>query len=666
MSDDTLPTKRISELQPASDLNDSAVLPLSSVEGGAFKTYGAPLSEIRKLFLSETALESTDQGLALTTNNQTFYIWHDTDRLFVDEYINAAGVALATGITLPSINAISYLVSTLKSWAGTIDNTFMHRDAVPGFLLPVQSKNGITVGFKKNGGVFASHLEIPGLDELSPRDGPLFIPIIRSPKTGRSGIYFDPRTGETGALLNAASVEYIKQRLGDISGGYVPPTVIRGGWQVANVRMTENYNYAMVQERLNSLIFDAKQKKLGNITTLVPDHPQPMRARGVMGQSNAVYSGNVAVIETRQLFPFSALTFDYGSVQQGGSGDLDENKLMEFIPLSDKASETSNQLPATLTAFANEYLKSAMGGIPQGEIVFTAGQGSVAMEQLLPGSVNWNNYFKFLRKAVSIASTYERNVTQRFVTLIQGENGNNWARDYASWADAIIVKIKEVAPDTEKTHVLLWQITGGGNGYENGVGTLQLSAADTRDDTILVGSMNGFPTVSDNTHLTPEGRMMLAECQAYAERIIEANDNNTGPAWQAFRMKTATRNSDTVEITLTLPPGVKTVKRDNFSPPVEQDGYIYANNIDGIIPVTQVTYPGSTVLLKLSRVPTAGATGERISYGLNTRSNVVGWPWYRGNTVATTNQRSFYNNLGYNVPEIIQFYLARERLSIGA
>lgn len=660
-------SKRISDLPQATKLNDADLFPISAPLGEAFKSQAATLSALRILFLTDNAVESKEKGIAATSDNQYFYVWSDRNKFFVDEFINQGGVAVPTGETLPSLNAIAHFVAMNKPWSEGINNALMQRDGVPGFLLPVRSANNVTVGFKKSGAVSASHMEIPGLDSLPARDGPLFVPVVSSKLTKRSGIRFYPNTGETGLLLDTPSIDHIKGRLGDLSGGYVPPQTIRGGWQVANVRMTQRFNFATVQERRNTLTFDSKQKASGTITTLIPDSPVPMRARGVMGQSNSVFSGNTPVIESRPLFSFSAFTFDYGSVQQGGSGELDESKLTEFVPLADKPSQTSNQLPATLTAFANEYLKRTMGGAPLGEVVFTAGEGSVAMENLLPGTVNWNNYIKFLRHAVQIAQTYDRALSQRFITLIQGENGNNWSRDYALWADAIIAKIKEVAPATDKTHVLLWQITGGGNGYENGVGTLQLAAADSRADTILIGSMSGFPTVSDNTHLTPEGRMMLAECQAYAERIIEANEAGEGPAWQALRMSSATRNGDAVEISFKRPPGVVQIQHDaDFTPPIDQDGYIYANNQDGVIPILQVSYPGNTVLLTLSRMPTPGATGERVSYGLNTRSEAgIGWPWYRGKTMGVTNQRSLFNSLGHNVPEFIRFSLVRERINVG-
>ncbi|KJO38399.1 hypothetical protein, partial [Klebsiella aerogenes] len=74
MSDDTLPTKRISELPPAVALNDSDLLPLSKPIGeGAFETQSGTLSDLRRVLNFEHAYDSQAQALAGTTDGQIFH-----------------------------------------------------------------------------------------------------------------------------------------------------------------------------------------------------------------------------------------------------------------------------------------------------------------------------------------------------------------------------------------------------------------------------------------------------------------------------------------------------------------------------------------------------------------------------------------------------------------
>lgn len=107
MSDDTLPTKRISELPPAVALNDADLLPLSKPIGeGAFETQSGTLSDLRRVLNFEHAYDSQAQALAGTTDGQIFHVWTSAEKMMVDEFINRNGAAVATGFSYPSNNML--------------------------------------------------------------------------------------------------------------------------------------------------------------------------------------------------------------------------------------------------------------------------------------------------------------------------------------------------------------------------------------------------------------------------------------------------------------------------------------------------------------------------------------------------------------------------------
>lgn len=107
MADDSLPTKRISELQPAVTLNDADLLPLSKpTGGGSFDTQSGTLSDLRRVLNFEHAFDSQELALAGTNDGQIFHVWTSPEKMTVDEFINENGVAAATGFTYPSNNML--------------------------------------------------------------------------------------------------------------------------------------------------------------------------------------------------------------------------------------------------------------------------------------------------------------------------------------------------------------------------------------------------------------------------------------------------------------------------------------------------------------------------------------------------------------------------------
>lgn len=615
-------------------------------------------SVVSSLDTASFTFDSISAGLNGTSDGQYFRVPQGVDSAVAFIYYrNSSGEAIAVA-SLGNGSGISSQVERNHLKLKAIDERFMTRDGVDGFILAIMDPNGRVVGFTTNGGVKATHLNIPGLDSVDSRDVPLMIPVIQSTVDGRIGIGFNPGTGKTFLLPDEDTIKYINEQIAGEAAGYLPPTTLRGGFEVSAVRKDSDFWYALVQEKFNLKTFDVKQKINSMSTSCIPDRVSRLEIRGVTGQSNAVLAGTTPVRESRALFPFSALSFEGKFFAQGGSGEIDGNLLTDFSPVYDAESETSNQLPATMGAFASEFLKRDIGGEVTGQIVFTAGQGSVAMSALLPGTVNWKNYFSFLSAAKRVASTYKRQITQRYVTIIQGENGTKYASDFGTWADAVIPQIKSITEQTDDCKIALWQITGGGNGYENGVGVLQLNFLDTRADVVMPGPMYGYPTVDDRTHLNAYGRMMMGECQAYMELMISNGFN-----WKPLRMKSAIRSGKIITVTVDLPPGTRAVSRDyGWMPDVIQDGFIYANNNDGTISINSVVYSDNKIILTLSTTPTS-TNEERVVYGMHNSAG-SGWAWYGGMAMAESAVSSPFYQLGHPVPEKIRHYLLRERIGV--
>lgn len=110
MADESLPTKRISELTPAEALNDADILPLSTPAGdGAYQTQSGTLADVRSLINFDQAVDSPELGLSDTSDGQIFHVWTSPKKLQVVEYANVAGTAIPTGKSFLSINGIAEL-----------------------------------------------------------------------------------------------------------------------------------------------------------------------------------------------------------------------------------------------------------------------------------------------------------------------------------------------------------------------------------------------------------------------------------------------------------------------------------------------------------------------------------------------------------------------------
>lgn len=437
---------------------------------------------------------------------------------------------------------------------------------------------------------------------------------------------------------------------------FFPLSDIRGSYAVSNVRKTDAFNIATVQDK-GGQVYDGLQLRTGSLDTIVIHRLAPLEFIPVVGQSNAGGAGTGVTAGpklTAPQWPHSVLSFNGAKFQfQGSNGLIDGSTLTDLAPLYDPATPLG-QYPATMQGFAWATQQSREGMAQPGIVSFTAWQGDTPASGFLSGTTNWTNLMTSTARAVACAALYSRAVETSWITRVQGEAGANYAADYVTWADAVKPAIRALTGQAYDPKIALWQIVG--VAPDNGVGSLQLTHANTRIDTELVGAMYGYP-VSDVQHLTAESRMMQGD--VYADFRLQLA---RGKTWTPMQMLTAARSGVTVTITLALPPGVDAASKcTDWPPQVPQDGFVYRDSV-GDTPITGVAYGPATITLTLSAIPTGSAPTVR--YGMDAGSGVAGWYQLGGNVCGISRTKSAYYNQGFNVPEYARHYLARHSIAV--
>ncbi|CAI0767935.1 Uncharacterised protein [Serratia entomophila] len=122
MSDETLPTKRISELEESLSLNDSDVFPVSSHIFEGFETRKSSLSNLRSLIYFDNAETDTNTGINNTVDGQTFYVWRTSERVWVDEFKNDNNIATPTGKKYVSYAGFLTLIDNVNEMISSISN----------------------------------------------------------------------------------------------------------------------------------------------------------------------------------------------------------------------------------------------------------------------------------------------------------------------------------------------------------------------------------------------------------------------------------------------------------------------------------------------------------------------------------------------------------------
>lgn len=437
---------------------------------------------------------------------------------------------------------------------------------------------------------------------------------------------------------------------------FFPLTDVRGSYAVSNVRKTDTYNIATVQDK-GRQVYDGLQLRSGSLDTLVVRRSTPIEFIPVVGQSNAGGAGTGVTAGpklTTAQWPHTVLSFNSAKFQfQGSNGLIDGSTLTDLAPLYDPATPLG-QYPATMQGFAWATQQSREGLAQTGIVSFTAWQGDTPASGFLNGTTNWTNLMTSTTRAVACSAQYSRSVETQWITRVQGEAGANYSADYVTWADAVKPAIRAITGQLFDPKIALWQIVG--VSPDNGVGKIQLDHANSRADTELVGVMYPYQ-VSDVQHLTAESRMMQGD--VYSDFRLQIA---RGKTWTPLQMLTAVRVGQVVTITLALPPGVSAVSKCvDWPPQVAQDGFVYRDSL-GDTPISSITYSGSTITLTLSTTP-SGSSGT-VRYGLDAGPGIAGWYQLAGNVCGISRTKSAYYEQGFNVAEYVRHYLARYSISV--
>jgi len=437
---------------------------------------------------------------------------------------------------------------------------------------------------------------------------------------------------------------------------FFPLTDVRGSYAVSNVRKTDTYNIATVQDK-GRQVYDGLQIRNGSLDTLVVRRSAPIEFIPVVGQSNAGGAGTGVTAGpklTAAQWPHSVLSFNSAKFQfQGSNGLIDGSTLTDLAPLYDPATPLG-QYPATMQGFAWATQQTREGLAQPGIVSFTAWQGDTPASGFLNGTTNWTNLMTSVTRGVVCAALYSRTVEVQWITRVQGEAGANYGPDYISWVDTVKPAIKAITGQSPDPKIALWQIVG--VAPDNGVGKIQLDHANSRADTELVGAMYGY-AVSDVQHLTAESRMMQGD--VYSDFRLQIA---RGKTWTPMQMLSAVRSGVTVTITLALPPGVAAVSKCvDWPPQVPQDGFVYRDSV-GDTAISGIAYSGNIITLTLATTPSGSAPTVR--YGMDAGPGIAGWYQLSGNACGVSRTKSSYYDQGFNVAEYVRHYLARYSISV--
>lgn len=122
MADESLPTKRISELEKSDIVNDADIFPAATVhQGDVFDSRGVTVSTLRRQLNFDSGFFNIPDGINATLDGQVFHVFDSEKKLYVDEYINTMGEAVSTGNVFATQNllfSLGRIVRQIDSPAG--------------------------------------------------------------------------------------------------------------------------------------------------------------------------------------------------------------------------------------------------------------------------------------------------------------------------------------------------------------------------------------------------------------------------------------------------------------------------------------------------------------------------------------------------------------------
>lgn len=149
---------KISELNSLTSGNMAGELPLSlTLSSGTLATNKITLSQVRDLFDFDHAFETVEEGIAATVENQLFYVYVDSNKLSVNEYIRT-NIGANAVIGNSGTKKVIYIPELLKHVKVQVDSFAALREFKPWWEGQVVYLKGYYSDGVTGGGDFVGHL----------------------------------------------------------------------------------------------------------------------------------------------------------------------------------------------------------------------------------------------------------------------------------------------------------------------------------------------------------------------------------------------------------------------------------------------------------------------------------------------------------------------------
>lgn len=150
-------TSKISELNSLVTGNLAGEIPLSlTLSSGTLATNKIKLSQLRDLFDFDSAYSTVEEGIAATVENQMFYVYVDSNKLSVNEYVRT-NIGANAVIGKSGTKKIIYIPALLKHVKVQVESFAALREFKPWWDGQVVYLKGYYEGSTSGGGDFVGH-----------------------------------------------------------------------------------------------------------------------------------------------------------------------------------------------------------------------------------------------------------------------------------------------------------------------------------------------------------------------------------------------------------------------------------------------------------------------------------------------------------------------------
>lgn len=530
----------------------------------------------------------------------------------IDAQVAAAAASATTAVD--SANAAVAPVKTKLLW----------RDGFAGWAHPIFDAAKKILGGFTDDGIFKSILGFGFSAVTAPdRDGPNGTPIIFD-----LGLRNVLTMGADGTLDFIPGTKALTS-IGDLLTTHLPPSTMRGGWQVSSVTPYGNYWAAQARDR-SGATYGVIQSKTDTQTTCMIEKAAPIDVVLMMGQSNTAGGDPNAIPTNTALFPHTAYGLS-GSYNSAAYGTAAITAPAAIVPLTHNDYLGTSGITSTHGAMANAlgFFNSDQFTDDPGTLLFASWEGGQPLTAFLrsddpnylTGHYNYANLMTGAGAIPAKVATYGRSGTNcRMFILNQGESGPTNRTTYAS----LLAGLKaDLLGDLETTFSqaagsIAFGVIQCNNDTDSSVDLAQWDAAQADAEIVLIGSCYHLPiNTSDEIHDTRVGRLLRGEMAAFAYRTFL----DTG-AWSPIKPASATLSGSVITVDFDGPPGASLSIDTDWVPAITNYGVSYTDNSSPPA-ITGVAITGDMqIQVTLATAPTG--MGKTLQFGVSQQVE-AGW-----------------------------------------